>query len=654
MLTWLIATVSAASLVTPVAVEAVVVTSPAAATQVLRLRAGPRSLRLELRRNDELFAPSYREVRWGPEGMLEHPESAWASAEPCFYQGEVLEHGVVIGRAAVRTCGREGLTVDGWLRFDGADWAVGRGGLQRLADAPDLGQLPPPGRRRWVEILAVNEEGYTASEGGAPEEHTASILNVVHGHYLAAGFQDTLLLTLAGQQTFTSNDPFDPTPVGSGEVDANSLLDQLDAWVAAADLPPHDHRQLFTTFDFEGPVAGRAILGGMCDLSIASSVIEAGGEPAAVATTAAHELGHSFGLVHDDTQNSCAATGFFMAVVTCVNCPQPTEFSPCSVVEMDAFLASPESACLDLRPHLGPGTCGDGVLDGSEACDCGPFGCAGVDPCCDETTCQLMEGATCSALEPCCTDACEIADEAQVCRAGGGGCDLEETCDGALAGCPADVLEPSGTSCADDLGVPGGCFAGSCSSYAGSCERLDEVFTLDLGFGLLCENQLASDPCGDLSCALSTGGCTTLTNFDGARYQVADGTFCGVGEQCLMGSCLPSADLDASLDDGCPLDSTKTTPGQCGCGATDLDRDEDGSADCLESCPLDPDKLEPGRCGCGEADPADSALPCPADVDTNSSDGDKGEACACSGAGGPLGAGWLALVLLVGRIRARR
>ena len=34
--------------------------------------------------------------------------------------------------------------------------------------------------------------------------------------------------------------------------------------------------------------------------------------------------------------------------------------------------------------------------------------------------------------------------------------------------------------------------------------------------------------------------------------------------------------------DGCPLDSNKTSPGQCGCGASDIDTDADGTADCVE------------------------------------------------------------------------
>ena len=53
---------------------------------------------------------------------------------------------------------------------------------------------------------------------------------------------------------------------------------------------------------------------------------------------------------------------------------------------------------------------------------------------------------------------------------------------------------------------------------------------------------------------------------------------------------------------GCPDDSNKTEPGQCGCGRLDTDTDRDGVADCNDGCPTDPYKTAPGVCDCGVAD----------------------------------------------------
>lgn len=66
----------------------------------------------------------------------------------------------------------------------------------------------------------------------------------------------------------------------------------------------------------------------------------------------------------------------------------------------------------------------------------------------------------------------------------------------------------------------------------------------------------------------------------------------------------PDSDGDGTPDvnDGCPSDPNKITPGLCGCGIADTDTDVDGTPDCNDSCPNDPGKIVPGICGCGVAD----------------------------------------------------
>lgn len=63
-------------------------------------------------------------------------------------------------------------------------------------------------------------------------------------------------------------------------------------------------------------------------------------------------------------------------------------------------------------------------------------------------------------------------------------------------------------------------------------------------------------------------------------------------------------DLDGTPDclDLCPYDPAKTAGGKCGCGIAESDRDGDGVFDCLDACPIDPDKQSPGACGCGASD----------------------------------------------------
>ncbi len=72
--------------------------------------------------------------------------------------------------------------------------------------------------------------------------------------------------------------------------------------------------------------------------------------------------------------------------------------------------------------------------------------------------------------------------------------------------------------------------------------------------------------------------------------------------------------------DRCPMDSTKTEPGSCGCGISEVDRDDDGTPDCFDSCPDDPHKVGSGACGCGNSErdadgdgTADCSDGCPSD-----------------------------------------
>ena len=70
--------------------------------------------------------------------------------------------------------------------------------------------------------------------------------------------------------------------------------------------------------------------------------------------------------------------------------------------------------------------CGDGIVNGTDACD------DGVD-----------NGASTS----CCTASCQFRASGETCRPSAGVCDDAETCTGTSDTCPADVFEPSSTVC---------------------------------------------------------------------------------------------------------------------------------------------------------------------------------------------------------------
>lgn len=70
---------------------------------------------------------------------------------------------------------------------------------------------------------------------------------------------------------------------------------------------------------------------------------------------------------------------------------------------------------------------------------------------------------------------------------------------------------------------------------------------------------------------------------------------------------MPDSDTDgdevADCYDQCPADPTKTVPGVCGCGVTDIDSDGDGIADCVDNCQTvtNPDRKDSNGDGKGDA-----------------------------------------------------
>ncbi|MGH7789394.1 MAG: hypothetical protein ACRERC_21160, partial [Candidatus Binatia bacterium] len=92
--------------------------------------------------------------------------------------------------------------------------------------------------------------------------------------------------------------------------------------------------------------------------------------------------------------------------------------------------------------------CGDGVINGTgEQCDLGGANGSGTS---------------------CCNSNCTFRSVGQVCRANsGGGCDVQETCTGANANCPADGFASATTSC---RAVAGDCdVAESCTGSGPNC-----------------------------------------------------------------------------------------------------------------------------------------------------------------------------------------
>lgn len=159
---------------------------------------------------------------------------------------------------------------------------------------------------------------------------------------------------------------------------------------------------------------------------------------------------------------TCPDTQCIMAGVS--SSTPPTRFSSCSVSDLGQLIGT---SCLLNTPTttVEGERCGNGLLEGNEACDCGTATeCTGT--CCNPATCQLTTGSQCSAGQCCNTATCRFSSSATTCRAKSGECDIAESCTGASSECPSNTYVVDGTSCSSNTGY---CVGGRCPTHTAQC-----------------------------------------------------------------------------------------------------------------------------------------------------------------------------------------
>lgn len=148
----------------------------------------------------------------------------------------------------------------------------------------------------------------------------------------------------------------------------------------------------------------------------------------------------------------------------------PFKFSRQSVETYLRLLRSGRGICLFNKPNQLEdfNSCGNGIVDKGEDCDCGTFQeCLESDSCCDPITCKFKVDAQC--IQGACCDRCQLRPRGHICRRARGECDLAELCDGKSGQCGPDVHRQNGEPCQSGAGF---CYLGQCPTHDGQCAEL--------------------------------------------------------------------------------------------------------------------------------------------------------------------------------------
>ncbi|CAB4012605.1 disintegrin and metallo ase domain-containing 12-like, partial [Paramuricea clavata] len=317
---------------------------------------------------------------------------------------------------------------------------------------------------KYVELILVNDNSqfrHYSSDIAQTKLRAISIANVVDSIYKVHNIRIALVMI----ETWTSGDQISVVTDSDATLTSftaykNNVLDAND------ETKDHDNAQFLSQTDYDQNVAGLANLKTICDPDSSTGIdSDANSNAAFTGSVMAHEMGHNFGLEHDDSCTQCpASNGCVMNAV--LSLTPPEEFSQCSINDLNDLLLENVGHCLFNQPTklATDAACGNGFVEDGEECDCGAQeDCERVnDTCCNYTSCMLNDEAQC-ADGVCCSN-CQFISRGTVCREAVNSCDVPEFCNGTSEVCSDDLIVVNGLPCTE-----GYCYEGECRTHDHQC-----------------------------------------------------------------------------------------------------------------------------------------------------------------------------------------